>query len=299
MRRITYFAPFLCDYSKYKRIWVQIESVLRSENELYNFVPNAKDIWVRDFMPVQRHDGKFLIYRYNPDYLKGKNDKYRTNCRDAFIEIGAADILSSDLSVHTNLVIDGGNMIKCIDKNGTDCIVMTSKVLYENPGLSQHEILLELEECMNAEVIIIPWDRYEIFGHSDGMVRSLGNGKLLLNNYAEIDKQLGRTIRNILSDRFDLCELTYGYKCRDRSWCHLNYLELDNIVLVPTASIASDRLAVEQIERYTNKRCVPISMSPIISDGGAMHCISWRIDTSIISENNLYFNHPEFIQQCH
>lgn len=45
------------------------EKVLIEENELYDFIPNANDIWVRDFMPIQRHDGEFIIYRYNPDYL--------------------------------------------------------------------------------------------------------------------------------------------------------------------------------------------------------------------------------------
>ena len=299
MRRITYFAPYLSKYSKYKTVWSQIESVLRSENELYDFVPNANDIWVRDFMPFQRHDGKFLVYRYSPDYLKGKDAKYITNCRDAFIEIGAANVLSSDICVHTNLVIDGGNMIKCTDVDGTDCVIMTSKVLYENPGLSPHELLLALEEFINAEVIIVPWDRNEKFGHADGMVKSIGKGKLLLNNYAETDKQLYKIMSHVLTDRFKLSELTYGDKCRDRSWCHLNYLELDNVILVPTASIASDKSAIAQIEEYTNKRCVPISMSSIISDGGAMHCVSWTIDTRIITENKLYFGHPYFLPQYH
>ena len=55
----------------YRSVWNQIEQILRQENELYEFVPNAKDIWVRDFMPFQRHDGEFLIYRYSPDYLRG------------------------------------------------------------------------------------------------------------------------------------------------------------------------------------------------------------------------------------
>ena len=75
MRRITFFAPFLKSMSKYKPIWNQIESILLQENEPYGFVPNAKDIWVRDFMPFQRHDGEFLIYRYSPDYLRGKHHK--------------------------------------------------------------------------------------------------------------------------------------------------------------------------------------------------------------------------------
>ena len=236
-------------------------------------------------MPFQRHDGEFLIYRYNPDYLQGKNERYITNCRDAFLAAGGSAVLSSNISNHTNLILDGGNMIKCIDKNGVNCVVMTTKVLYENPGLSHREILMELEDCLNAEVILIPWDTNEPCGHSDGMVRSIGRGRLLLNCYGDFDQSLGIAIRKSFGDRFEIHELSYGNKFRERSWCHLNYLELADVILIPVANIASDRPALEQVEKYTGKKCVPIQMSKIISEGGAMHCISWTMDCGIFVEN--------------
>ena len=298
MRRITYFSPFLKSLAKYQPAWEQIQFVLEKENELYEFVPNAKDIWVRDFMPLQRPDGDFVIYRYNPDYLQGKNSKYITNCRDAFIEIGGTDSLSSNICHHTNLIIDGGNMIKCKDKNGTDCVIMTTKVLYENTHLSHHEILIELEDTLNAEIILIPWDTEEEYGHSDGMVRNLGKGHLLLNCYSDLDKKFGKALKKSLGDRFEISELSYGNKTRDKSWCHLNYLELQRVVLVPTASLASDSLALQQIEKFTGKRSVPIQMANIIREGGAMHCISWSLDTTVLFENSIMFGHPIFKPQC-
>ena len=286
--------------AKYKPVWEQIESILKAECLLYNFVPNANDIWVRDFMPFQRHDGGFVIYRYDPDYLKGK-EKYITNCRDAFIESGGGPILSSKLSYkychHTKLILDGGNMIKCVDKNGVNCVIMTTKVLYENPTLSHHEILKELKKCLGAEVILIPWDREEPYGHSDGMVRSIGNGKLLLNCYSDFDPKLGNSIKKALGNRFEISELSYGLRYRENSWCHLNYLEIGNIILLPVSGMASDSLATYQIRKFTGKRCIEVWMPPIIAQGGAMHCISWTIDTEIILENNLNFNHPIFNSQ--
>ena len=57
MRTIHYFSPWLKSLKKYQSVWAQIESALTAENEIYDFVPNAADIWVRDFMPFQRHDG--------------------------------------------------------------------------------------------------------------------------------------------------------------------------------------------------------------------------------------------------
>lgn len=299
MRRITYFAPFLESQSKYRSVWEQIEPILRKESELYDFVPNANDIWVRDFMPFQRHDREFLIYRYSPDYLQGKMEKLITNCRDAFLAAGGSGVLSSNICNHTNLILDGGNMIKCVDKNGVSCVIMTSKVLYENPNLSHHEILLDLEESLDAEVILIPWDTDEPYGHSDGMVRSIGKGKLLINCYGDFSPSLGAAIIKSLENRFEIHELNYGDKFRENSWCHLNYLELRNVILVPVANLASDKLALQQIAKLTGKTCMPIQMPQIIKDGGAMHCISWTMDTEIIFENKLWFGHPIFKHQCH
>ncbi len=299
MRAIHYFSPWLKSLKKYQKVWWQIESALNSENELYDFVPNAADIWVRDFMPFQRHDEEFVIYRYNPDYLQGKDSKYITNCRDAFLESGGSEVLSSSICHHTNLIIDGGNIIKCKDKFGADCVIMTTKVLYENPTLSHHEILLQLDEIFNAEVILIPWDVNEKYGHADGMVRSIADGKLLLNCYSDMDPQFGKVLRKALSERFDLQELQFGKQYRDNSWCHLNYLELRNAILVPIANIASDKLALQQIENISGKRCIPIYISPIVADGGALHCISWTMDTEIFRNSNILFNHPLFYPQCH
>lgn len=298
MRSITYFAPHLKALAKYKPVWSQIKTILEDHKELYDFVPNAKDIWVRDFMPFQRHDDEFMIYCFNPDYLQGKDEKYITNCRDAFLASGGGSVLSSNICNHTNLILDGGNMIKCKDKDGVDCVIMTAKVLCENPGLSHHEILIELEECLNAEVILIPWDTEEPYGHADGMVRSIGVGKLLLNCYSDSDVKFGNAIRKALDKRFEIFELRYDDLCEKQSWCHLNYLELRNIILVPVGNIASDKPALEQIEELTGKKCIPVQMSEIIADGGAMHCISWTMDTGIIFNHKLGFGHPLFFSQC-
>ena len=279
MRTIHYFSPWLKRLVQYQKVWAQIESALTAENEPYDFVPNAADIWVHDFMPFQRHDGDFVIYRYNPDYLQGKDAKYIANCRDAFSAIGGSGIGASTICHQTDLVIDGGNLIRCTDKYGADCVIMTTKVLYENPGLSHHEILQQLGDLLGAEVILIPWDPQEAYGHADGMVRSVGEGRILLNCYADMDPQLGEAIKKALEHRFELRELQYGGKHRDKSWCHLNYLELCHVVLVPVASIASDRMALEQIGGIIGKKCIPISMASVVKQGGAMHCISWRMDT--------------------
>lgn len=294
MKTIHYFSKWLATQAKYAKAWQQIKDALETENEHYEFIPNANDIWARDFMPFQRHDGEFVVYTYNPDYLQGKYQKYITNCRDAFLAIGGGDALNSSFCNHTNLVIDGGNIIKCKDKFGVDCVIMTTKVLYENPNLSHHEILMKLDDIFDAETILIPWDGAEMFGHADGMVRYLGNGTLLLNCYGDFDPALDEQLKKALGSRFELRQLSYGKLHRENSWCHLNYLELSKAILVPVASIASDKAAVQQISEYTGKKVIPISMAPIVRDGGAMHCISWTLDAAPLLEHNIRLAHDLF-----
>lgn len=274
MKTIYYFSLCLKEQAKYSKSWSEIETALQTQNAAYDFISGARDIWARDFMPFQRHDGAFVVYKYNPDYLQGRLSKYATNCWTAFREVSN----SSTIHYETDLVIDGGNIIKCRDRKGAPCVIMTTKVLYENPHLSHCAILSELEKVFDAEVILIPWDMAEEYGHADGMVRSIDDGKLLMNCYDDMDDALGVALRKALLNRFELCELHYGSQFQENSWCHLNYLELSDAVLVPVANLASDNLALEQIGRALGKKCIPISMAPIVADGGAMHCISWAMD---------------------
>ena len=269
-----YFAPWLATQKTYAKIWNQIQDALAKVGQQPHFIETANDLWVRDFMPVRRHDGKYVIYNYNPDYLQGKNSCYVTNCKEAFDSITPEGLAT----VETDLVIDGGNVILASDKFGQECVIMTDKVLDENPALVPIEILSKLERAFDASVILIPWDTDDFCGHSDGMVRSIGEGKLLINCYTDLGaKRISYHLHKILSDRFDVIELSYGKYHREKSWCHLNYLELPDAILMPIANITSDREAGRIISGLLGKPVIPIAMSTLIRKGGAMHCISWEM----------------------
>jgi agmatine/peptidylarginine deiminase len=261
-----------------KDVMKRITDALDEYSVDYEIIKGCKDIWVRDFMPIQRHDGKLVKYCYRPDYLvKDGLEKYITNVAE--VEVGA---LKSDVEyVETSLVIDGGNAILCQDKNGKNCVLMTQKVLFENSPKSHLEVLKELTRVFDADIILLPWDRCEPYGHADGMVRYLKPGCLLLNNYEENDEELFYQLKLALSARFELISLKYGSARHPDSWCHINFLELDNLILVPAANIPSDAVAKKQLEELTGKVCIPIEMKEIVNnggknDGGALNCISWN-----------------------
>ena len=41
----------------------------------HGILPNTNDLWVVDFMPLQIREDYFLQYKYDPDYLKPKNQQ--------------------------------------------------------------------------------------------------------------------------------------------------------------------------------------------------------------------------------
>ena len=60
-----------------------LKSLLLRYKTHYVVIRDAYDRWARDFMPFQRNDGKFIVYKYAPDYLNGK-ERYITDVDDVY-----------------------------------------------------------------------------------------------------------------------------------------------------------------------------------------------------------------------
>ena len=92
---------------------------------------NPNYIWCRDYMPIQIADDNFVSFHFHPDYLANDKRYQKYLCCDGYqlcaeLEYGMTD---------TDLVIDGGNVVKC-----GDAIVMTEKVFAENQTKSRYEV---------------------------------------------------------------------------------------------------------------------------------------------------------------
>ena len=228
---------------------------------------NTKDIWVRDFMPLQLNSDTFLGYVYCPDYLK-KDAPHRTDDIRSCYDFQHVHLRTTDV------IIDGGNLIKTDNK-----IIMTDKVFCENTSVPRAELWHQLEDYFGCEIIIIPWDRDERFGHADGMVRFVAPGHILLNHYVDYNPKLRVKLLKILSPHFDtISELTYGTNARMNSWAHLNFLRVGDVLFVPQVNIASDEMALSQLQTiYKDCKIVPVLADGFIRLGGALNCVSWNI----------------------
>ncbi len=262
---------------KYSRVAYGLLTAFDNCDVCWEYIPHTESdlhIWARDFMPVQVSKDKFICFCYNPDYLKDFPE-YIPHIDKV---LGSLDI-SVELS---KIILDGGNVISCGDK-----VLMTEKILIENPTYHKRELLDELSRLLEAEIVLIPWDKYEEYGHSDGMVRYMGHNRVLINNYCDFDRHLRKRLVDTLKHHFEIEEFHYG-KYTPNSWAYINFLHLGEHIFIPALNEENDYKALSQIQAlFPLCKChaIPYS-SELVRDGGALNCATWNIQANISLPNN-------------
>lgn len=274
-----------------------IVDALRKRDIPFTYLKGTKDIWCRDFMPIQIEKDRFVFYRYTPDYLQDKRGlTLQTNPELVFQEEsnellrllpmsmeeeirldGLSPISISHPVFHRfelELVMDGGNVVKCGNK-----VVMTDKVFEENKDKTPQEVQHQIEEAFQCEVVFLPWDRNEKYGHCDGIIHGLDDNRVLMTNYADFDMGIADKYLRILDKYFDVTTLKYNVKrMHKRSWSYINFLQIGTLVLVPQLGIPEDEQALEQISSaLPDCEIVGIPALEAVSRGGALNCLSWNI----------------------
>ncbi|MBD5202805.1 MAG: agmatine deiminase family protein [Barnesiella sp.] len=272
---IVYVSKQLLDYSQ----GIDILGILRENGVSVDFIPTTRDVWARDFMPVQIAEDKYVGYEYCPDYLYPKYTLYITN------QARVCDEMMID-TIPSGIILDGGNVVKT-----SKGIIMIDKVFQENRHLTKIELINRLENAFCSEIIFLPWDRSEHFGHSDGICREILPGKVLLTNYHRYSKKFATQFHQILSSHFDVEVLDYEVaKPHKNNWCYINYLQVSGTIFLPQLSVmrplngnkcnivAEDSLAIEQFQRLLSDcKIIPVACSEIVEDGGALNCVTWNI----------------------
>lgn len=267
----VYFSNYLP--KQCPNLYKNLKQILKANGVDCRLLKYTNDYWCRDYMPIQTEDNRFVAYKYLPNYLNdAENRKFITNVK----KVGNVDFLNwGDNVVDLNLIIDGGNVVKCGNK-----IVMTEKVFVENCNVSHDKVIQMLTDAFQCEIVFIPWDREEIYGHSDGVIHYLGGNRVLMTNYEQFDADMAKKFQQVLDKHFEVVSLKYDVKnLNDKSWAYINYLQIGKLVLVPQLGIPEDQQALQQIRAYLpecNVIGVPDAMEAI-KDGGALNCISWNI----------------------
>lgn len=239
----------------------------------FAYLSETKDIWCRDFMPIQITENRFVFYKYTPNYLQDAL-WLQTNTKEVFLAgvNHLEHLLQNTISI--DLVLDGGNVVKC-----GNIVVMTEKVFVENQDKNRSEVERILKDAFSCDILFLPWDHQEKFGHSDGIIHYAGNGKVLLTNYDNISPYYFNRFRKALEKHFEVIQLRYQTKRpHARSWAYINFLQIGKLILVPQLGLEEDKQALEQISNALHS-CVVIGIPALeaVRRGGALNCISWNI----------------------
>ncbi len=262
---------------------------------------NTRDIWSRDYMPVQLTKDLFLNYTYNPVILATRRntlltmDKVHTKTKELKLEV-----------ITIPLVLDGGNVIKAIDKFGKPTIIMCSKVLNEN-NLSKEELTDLWNQFFDNQIrlILIEWEGKDEnpIGHADGMVRYITEGKVLITNYCDWDDE--ERLSEPLKEYFDIERLHFGdiegikgtkkwSLLKSKSWGYINFLQVGKHIIVPKLDWEElNRIAVQQIQKAFGAsykvELIDCDMTQILEDpevntntnsGGGLNCLTWTLLSS-------------------
>ena len=262
---------------RYPESFNRLTSILKKHNVNYRLLKGTKDIWCRDYMPVQTESGKFVQFRYEPSYLKGKKEweDSRSDVQE-ICRLNNIDAISSDIN------LDGGNVLICDGR-----AIISDRIFSENPTKSKQELIDELGKLLEREIIIIKAlnSREEDFtGHADGMVRFVNRNTILGNRLADDYKYIQDDRRKILKEY----NLTYidvpFFEIKDKDnrdsaiGIYVNYLELDNLIVVPIFGRDEDKQAVDIIQKaFPNKAVETINYNDVAEKGGLLNCTTWVV----------------------
>jgi agmatine deiminase len=270
-----YFSELLKTDSRFSGSSKQIFSTLNDIGAKYEFLPNTKDIWARDYMPIQISNDKFIEYTYDPDYLQGNSEEIETRELKTYPDI-VCDTIGLK-TTKTDIIIDGGNVVK-----SENSIILTDKVVWENERLySEKQLIKKLHDLFEVDkVVLIPWDEECEYGHADGMLRFISNEKVLISGfYEKADDKLKKWILESLDNaKIDRDWLRISEKEMEDNIAYINFLQTKDLIIVPSLNRPEDDIAVVEILKHFPKyadRIDKVDMREIIRHGGALNCITW------------------------
>jgi agmatine deiminase len=258
---------------KYPDFCKRFERLLTECNIEFSSLPNTKDVWAVDYMPIQTALNKFVRFTYNPSYLQTKK---------LLKTISDVDAICKKIGIETektDIILDGGNVTRWSNK-----VIMTDRVFIDNPTIERKQLIKELYNRLQVEnIYFIPEQPDDYTGHADGMVRFIDENTVVINDYSR-EKEWFHRAFEIAIHNTKLEYITIPYNVYDNisndqaNGDYINYLQMEDIVIIPTFGIKEDEEVVRQFEAiFSGQTIVTINSNEVANDGGVLNCITWNI----------------------
>ena len=257
----------------------ELFSILRKYNVTIKELAHTKDIWCRDYMPVQNSIGELIQFKYDPSYLRGGKEweKSRSNVHEVCEANGIKPIYS-------DLKIDGGNVVMLGNK-----AILTNRVFSENPEYDRETLISKIENLLKAKVYIIPAYSLseDVTGHADGMVRFVDEHTILGNDLSEDYDYMKKGIDKVCQIAgLNYIDVPYFIPEKDRNHemnaigIYVNYLEVDNLIVLPKFKVNGNRdeETIELFNKIFPDRIIEtVNYNEVAVEGGLLNCSTWTI----------------------
>lgn len=266
---MLYFSSLLKTNDTYKPAGKRLFTILTAHGVPYQLLNNTHDIWLRDFMPVKTKSGKYVSFRYEPSYLKDYPELHTDFCSEIAPSLSLESLVCSDIN------LDGGNIVFSPSK---ETAIISDRIFMENHNYSSAELVQELEQLLDARVIIIPSLRSDMTGHADGMIRFI-NENTAVGNASRSLFGLEAHIKTTLRNRgIEVIDFPYFDSKGDSAvGCYLNFLETEQDIFLPVFNVNMDNKTIDTAQNIFNKTIVPVNINEIAEQGGVLNCISWEL----------------------
>ncbi len=262
---------------KYPHAAEELFSVLIKHKVSVKELRNTKDVWCRDYMPVQNRLGELMQFEYDPSYLRGK--KEWEDSRSDVREVCSANDINP---IFSKIKIDGGNVVLYGDK-----AILTNRIFKENPEFERKQLISELEELLKAKVIIIPAVNTDVTGHADGMVRFVDKDTLLGNDLNAEYKYIREGINKAcLENGLQYINVPFFEQKYDKDHemnaigIYVNYLEVDNLIVLPKFGVAGNRDedALSLFKKiFPHRNIETVDFNEVALEGGLLNCTTWTV----------------------
>lgn len=262
---------------KYSKFYQRMERLLTDAGIRFSMLLGTKDVWAVDYMPIQIDLDGFIQFDYSPSYLRsGSGSKTISNVGQICADIGVEPLKS-------DIILDGGNIVCCANK-----MIMTDMVFRDNPTYGRKELIRKLYDLLQVDhIYFVPRQPGDFTGHADGMLRFVDEHTLVINEYnpsKENDWFLRAFEIAIHNTGLDCVPIPYqvydNQNYKSARGCYINYLQMENTLILPTFGVKSDDLAVRKLEEiFSGKRILTLDSNEIAADGGILNCITWNIQT--------------------
>ena len=151
--------------------------------------------------------------------------------------------------------------------------------------MDKKEIISKLKTLLECDdIIIIPAENDDMTGHADGMVRFVNRNTILGNKLADEYKYWREGMQKVIAEyNLKYIDMPF-FEPKDSKHplsaigVYVNYLEVNNLIVLPVFGRDEDKQAIEIIQASFPDRIIEtIDYNDVALEGGLLNCTTWVV----------------------